>query len=737
MLWGWGWDVSKKLVPPRGHYVYSGREEASDLKESHRPTSCQASCRWLSDFIASLVLPSVRAAGGSIGPTRRGTHCRGRDRTKAGCRKPRATLQYPVMGPLSLPRGPARGAASLTALALILNAPGGGTPCFAQQLARAAAARRYATAAARPVALETSARKIQDRFFPRMPRSAMSGPGAQPPPIAPDGRALPSASIPASRAAVPISPDAIPFSFHPGRTVPGPGEPADDFRAGSPHGQARGMGSASVWLRSPSGRLLSRSNLPPAGGGAPSSRNWADYWDGERLRDPLEGVEPSVETGPSDARLRLARPDPKEPGGNLLSGALLAAGGTLLALPTPGLAASARAPAPQAAGAWIAGLAPWLPYLQGAGVLLGAWVIDRLARKLNSLFWKRIGFPRYEAASRFALDVLIWGSGLNLAVKSTGMDSSTLLSSLGIPSVAIAVTLAFQSMAHEDLGNLIRGAVFLLDPPFILGDRIRLNEKEYTVLDMGFRGLVLEPAPGKHTHVTYAQLASSPILVRRVYNKRGKPPPAPSPGLLARSVPGQPVPLGLVLRAFGPLASASGFAAAAAAVAHSAMARAFSYLLGGCVLLGTWWMSRAWLRAARYLARSRGWTPYRTAVFRLIGTIIIYAVGASASLLALGVGWPTLLTGLGIPVLFFSVAASYLLGNFSIKTWITLRKPFLPGDTIGISRHRGTVQDITLHHVILRADGDESSHILLPLSLFKTNPFDVDKQYVQTSLLDR
>ncbi len=94
---------------------------------------------------------------------------------------------------------------------------------------------------------------------------------------------------------------------------------------------------------------------------------------------------------------------------------------------------------------------------------------------------KRLLDPKFLPLAKRVVTILVWFIGLMTGLKNIGADMGAILGTLGIGSAAFA-------LASQDLlKNLIAGITILVDQPFQLGDRIRFDQVDGTVEDIGLR----------------------------------------------------------------------------------------------------------------------------------------------------------------------------------------------------------------------------------------------------------
>ena len=77
--------------------------------------------------------------------------------------------------------------------------------------------------------------------------------------------------------------------------------------------------------------------------------------------------------------------------------------------------------------------------------------------------------------------VVVWIIGLVMALSNVGVNISALLGTLGIGGIAFALA------AQDTVKNVFGAFTLLTDKPFNIGDTIRFDNFEGTVVDIGIR----------------------------------------------------------------------------------------------------------------------------------------------------------------------------------------------------------------------------------------------------------
>ena len=80
------------------------------------------------------------------------------------------------------------------------------------------------------------------------------------------------------------------------------------------------------------------------------------------------------------------------------------------------------------------------------------------------------------------LRIAIWVIALLIILPFYGIDTTALITALGVSSLAIALA------AQDSISNVISGLMIMIDRPFKVGDKIKLSTGEIVeVIDIGMR----------------------------------------------------------------------------------------------------------------------------------------------------------------------------------------------------------------------------------------------------------
>lgn len=117
-------------------------------------------------------------------------------------------------------------------------------------------------------------------------------------------------------------------------------------------------------------------------------------------------------------------------------------------------------------------------------VLNITWIFARLGSGLIQIYWghKASGqINKMMPIIKRTLLVLVWIIGIVMALSNIGVNISALLGTLGIGGIAFALA------AQDTVKNIFGAFTILTDKPFSIGDTIRIDSFEGTVVDVGVR----------------------------------------------------------------------------------------------------------------------------------------------------------------------------------------------------------------------------------------------------------
>ena len=112
------------------------------------------------------------------------------------------------------------------------------------------------------------------------------------------------------------------------------------------------------------------------------------------------------------------------------------------------------------------------------------WVFARLFSGLLQVYWGRPSNGQNKKMlpiRKRTILVVVWIIGLVMALSNVGVNISALLGTLGIGGIAFALA------AQDTVKNVFGAFTLLTDKPFNIGDTIRFDSIEGTVVDIGIR----------------------------------------------------------------------------------------------------------------------------------------------------------------------------------------------------------------------------------------------------------
>lgn len=112
------------------------------------------------------------------------------------------------------------------------------------------------------------------------------------------------------------------------------------------------------------------------------------------------------------------------------------------------------------------------------------WVFVRLFGGLLQIYWGHFAngqINKMMPVIKRTILILIWIVGLVMALSNVGVNISALLGTLGIGGIAFALA------AQDTVKNVFGAFTILTDKPFNIGDTIRVDGYEGTVIDVGIR----------------------------------------------------------------------------------------------------------------------------------------------------------------------------------------------------------------------------------------------------------
>ena len=112
------------------------------------------------------------------------------------------------------------------------------------------------------------------------------------------------------------------------------------------------------------------------------------------------------------------------------------------------------------------------------------WFFGRLFSSLLQVYWGKQSNGQANKMMpiiKRTILVIVWPIGIVMALSNVGVNISALLGTLGIGGIAFALA------AQDTVKNVFGAFTILTDKPFSIGDTIRVDSYEGTVVDVGVR----------------------------------------------------------------------------------------------------------------------------------------------------------------------------------------------------------------------------------------------------------
>ena len=103
------------------------------------------------------------------------------------------------------------------------------------------------------------------------------------------------------------------------------------------------------------------------------------------------------------------------------------------------------------------------------------------------------------------LSTLIWSVGIITGLNNAGFDVGALITGLGIGGLAFALA------AQDTIKNIFGGIVIFIDKPFRIGDRIKINDIDGFVENIGIRSTRVRMLNGRMVTIPNLQFSDRPI----------------------------------------------------------------------------------------------------------------------------------------------------------------------------------------------------------------------------------
>lgn len=421
--------------------------------------------------------------------------------------------------------------------------------------------------------------------------------------------------------------------------------------------------------------------------------------------------------------------------------------------------------------AWLSSTLQYLePYLIGAGVLAGAFVVQKLVRLVVGKLAKRGNWnPNATDTVRFIATLATWLGAAGVGMHLAGVATGTILATFGL-----IITLAVRS----SVSNLVQAVILLVQRPFVIGEKVRVGESLYQVEDMTLQyvkmrslGKLVKDAPERvPANVTLKPLAEVDPLGRSVDEKGFKfvlvPNPSPNPAAdgedarlysrfqyttlgakavtlfrpyardhaklearrLRESLNDARRPVAKLWSAVtetgsGPLWRAFLWMALAGAATFflpalnawlgwKLLGLALPYLKGLGIMISARYVAAFLGALTPKILEKFGRTPQAAVVARLLIEIAVWSIGLAAALSAIGVEWEEMATSLGVTAAAVTVATNDVLKNLAQAVILRLNRPFNIGQTIRVKGETGIVEEMGMFYVVLKPA--EGLHTVVP-----------------------
>ena len=472
--------------------------------------------------------------------------------------------------------------------------------------------------------------------------------------------------------------------------------PAAAVAAAAPAAVPLAAASVQVQALSSVGARAAALPEPSAVPAASLRSRWEGFWSGSSSR-PDASIDAPVDaagSGRTAAAAPLSRPSASSP------------------MPVRSAAAAALlVPAAHGVSSFLGHAAP---FLEGGAVLVGTYFVNRAVHALLNRIAAKRNMDRHQlAAIRLVVSAALWTGAAAGALLLGGASHATMATAVGAGGTILTLGL------KDVLGNVIQGVNFLVTRPYSIGARVQLDDQVGTVSDATLTGILIKKDDGSEVKIRHSALAAKPVIVFGVYTPDAK---------LHLGVPAKPKFQG-ALGAVWKSLDRRFWISAAAFAAFTAVPPFVPFLAAGWIatavhlgLAGSLaWLTRrvvvALTAAIDHLAAQNSWKKETTVMARLIVSAGLWAIGGGAVLRLIGVTWTMLGASLGLTTLGIGLASNNFFGSVVQGGEVLFSKPFKVGDHVKIGTFEGTVEDMTLYHVVLKLD--EGRHALVPYAVVR------------------
>lgn len=152
------------------------------------------------------------------------------------------------------------------------------------------------------------------------------------------------------------------------------------------------------------------------------------------------------------------------------------------------------------------------------------WLFARLLSSLLQKYWGHTAnghVNRMMPVIKRSILVVVWVIGLVMALSNVGVNISALLGTLGIGGIAFALA------AQDTVKNVFGAFTIFTDKPFTIGDTVRIDGMEGTIIDVGVRSTKIMGYDRRITTVPNYKITDAYIInissepMRRVMVKLG------------------------------------------------------------------------------------------------------------------------------------------------------------------------------------------------------------------------
>lgn len=152
-------------------------------------------------------------------------------------------------------------------------------------------------------------------------------------------------------------------------------------------------------------------------------------------------------------------------------------------------------------------------YLIAVYVLIGAWIVSNFSLTFIQTYasWQgtrpdRQVDMRFLDLLRLSAQYLIWFIALLFILSYLDINITPLLAGAGIAGLAVALA------AQDLLSNLLGGAIIMVDRPFALNDKVRIEPYTGTVIRVGIRSTRLRTAERQIVTIPNAKISGNIVV---------------------------------------------------------------------------------------------------------------------------------------------------------------------------------------------------------------------------------